>query len=147
MNMNNELSTRLNGYLADVAVSYVKTHNLHWNVVGPRFKETHEFLETVYDAFNDILDDTAELLVMNGAKPLASMKDYLAVTKIKELDSKDISINDALTSLLNDLQILKQDLEEIFSSADADHQYGIDKLSDNLSYYSKTIWFVQSMLK
>lgn len=36
--MKHELSADLNRYLANVAVEYVKLHNLHWNVVGSSFK-------------------------------------------------------------------------------------------------------------
>ena len=83
--MKNELSAALNQYLANVAVGYVKFHNLHWNVVGSSFKQVHEYLETLYDGFADILDSVAELLKMHDVQPLASMKDYLAAATIQKL--------------------------------------------------------------
>ncbi|WP_287387784.1 ferritin-like domain-containing protein, partial [Lachnospira sp.] len=42
-----------NKYLADIAVSDIKIHNLHWNVVGPQFKAVHEFLESIYDSYSE----------------------------------------------------------------------------------------------
>ena len=38
--MNKELLGKLNKYLANLGVEYIKLHNLHWNVVGINFKCT-----------------------------------------------------------------------------------------------------------
>ena len=46
--MKKELATQMNAYLANIGVSYIKLHNLHWNVVGSQFKAAHEYLETLY---------------------------------------------------------------------------------------------------
>ena len=81
--MKKELSTSLNTYLADLGVLYIKLHNLHWNVVGRDFKQVHEYLETLYDGVSDVLDEVAELLKMQGAQPLASLKDYLAAASLQ----------------------------------------------------------------
>ena len=61
-NLNNALNT----YIANIGVGYIKLHNLHWNVVGSQFKAVHEYLESLYDAFADVLDETAELLKIAG---------------------------------------------------------------------------------
>ena len=70
--MKKELVVKLNKYLADVAVSYIKMHNLHWNIVGSQFKAVHEYLESIYDSYADVLDEVAEALRMNDELPLAS---------------------------------------------------------------------------
>lgn len=146
--MKKELVNQTNGYLANIAVSYVKLHNLHWNVVGCQFKAVHEYLETLYDAFADSLDAVAELLKMNGEMPLASMKDYLAAATIKELGSEDVSIKDALAMLLDDLRTLKAQAAAIRAMANEDDNFDIaNKMEDELANYSKVIWFVDSMLK
>ncbi len=43
--MKKNLFEKLNKYLADTAVMYIKLHNLHWNVYGLQFKAVHEYLE------------------------------------------------------------------------------------------------------
>ena len=37
-----ELATQVNAYLANIGVSYIKLHNLHWNVVGSQFKAAQD---------------------------------------------------------------------------------------------------------
>lgn len=144
--MKNELSTALNQYLANVAVAYVKFHNLHWNVVGQSFKQVHEYLETLYDGFANVLDSVAELLKMHDIQPLASMKDYLAVATIQEMTSEELPISKVLSIAQNDLMTLKAQAESIRSAADEDGAYDIvSAMEDHLSDYNKTLWFLRAM--
>jgi starvation-inducible DNA-binding protein len=146
--MKTELSTALNQYLANVAVEYVKLHNLHWNVVGSSFKQVHEYLETLYDGFADVLDGVAELLKMHDIQPLASMKDYLAAATIQELGSVELSTSEALSIARGDLLVLKAQAESIRSAADADDVYDVvAAMEEQLSDYNKTLWFLQAMGK
>ena len=107
--MKKELVKQVNHYVANLGVSYIKMHNLHWNVVGLQFKSTHEYLEEVYDEYADYLDEVAQLLRMEGELPLASLKDYLAVASIKELETKEVSIECALSTLLSDMKALREE--------------------------------------
>lgn len=146
--MRKEIAEALNKYLANVGVMYVKIHNLHWNVVGGDFKPVHEYLETLYDGFAEVLDSVAESLKMNGYYPAASLKEYLALATISELDSKDVKTADALKIALEDIKTLKADAEAIRKSADADDLYDVVSLMEgNLDDYNKTIWFISSMGK
>jgi len=146
--MKKELVVKLNKYLADVAVSYIKMHNLHWNIVGSQFKAVHEYLETIYDSYADVLDEVAEALRMNDELPLASLKDYLEVTSIKELDRKEISIVDALNITIEDIKTLKAEAFEIRNDADEQDLYSIvDIMEDNISNYEKTLWFLKSTVR
>ena len=102
-NLNNALNT----YIANIGVGYIKLHNLHWNVVGPQFKAVHEYLESLYDAFADVLDETAELLKIAGAQPVASLKGYLEIATIKELGDEAVDQKKALEITLADLELLR----------------------------------------
>lgn len=146
--MNQALTLKLNGYLANAGVLYVKLHNLHWNVTGPQFKEVHEYLETLYDAMADVLDEVAEALKMNGQMPLAGMKAYLAASTIKELESREVDVKTALITVLADMEAMKAQAEEIRREAGREDRYDIVGLmEEELAGYSKTIWFLKSMLR
>lgn len=146
--MKNELTNQMNGYLANIGVSYIKLHNLHWNVVGSQFKPVHEYLESLYNALADVFDATAELLKMNGEMPLASMKDYLAAATIRELPSKELDVNSVMKIVLEDMEILKAQAAALRAGADGDGQFDVaNKMEEDLANYSKTIWFISSMLK
>ena len=146
--MKKELSVQLNKYLADVGVAYIKFHNLHWNVVGIQFKNVHEYLESVYDSLSDILDETAEILKMADEIPLGSMKAFLAVSSIQELEDKSYTVLEARTIAAADIAALKATAEAIRKLASEDDYYTVVvMLEDHLVTINKTLWFLQSMLK
>lgn len=138
----------MNEYLADLGVSYIKTHNLHWNVTGTQFKAVHEYLETLYDSYADVLDETAELLRMHDEMPAASLREYLDLSEIKELSSEEIKVKDTLKIVLDDMKTMKRKAEEVRTLAAEDDVYDVvASMEDQLGNYSKNIWFISSMLK
>ena len=146
--MKKNLFEKLNKYLADTGVMYIKLHNLHWNVSGVQFKAVHEYLEAIYDVFTENMDEIAELLRMHGEYPAASLKDFLALSDVKELASEKVGIKQALSIVLEDLSTLKQKAVEIRADADEDDVFDVVAMMEEQSaYYQKTIWFISSMLE
>ena len=146
--MKKELVLKSNKYLANINVNYVKLHNLHWNVIGLQFKPVHEYLEGLYDSMHEIFDEVAELLKMNGEYPLASLKDFLAVSEIKELESKDYSVKESLEIALADIKLLKENALELRKLAAEEDFYPLQvMMEDHLANYNKVVWFIESMLK
>ena len=146
--MKKELVLKSNKYLANINVNYVKLHNLHWNVLGLQFKPVHEYLEGLYDSMHEVFDEVAELLKMNGEYPLASLKDFLAVSEIKELESKDYSVKESLEIALADIKLLKGNALELRALAAEEDFYPLQvMMEDHLANYNKVVWFIESMLK
>ena len=146
--MKKELVLKSNKYLANVAINYGKLHNLHWNVIGLQFKPVHEYLESLYDSMHEVLDEVAELLKMNGEYPLASFKEYLKVSEIVELESKDYSVKESLEIALKDIKLLKANALELRRMANDEDFYPLQvMMEDHLANYNKVVWFVESMLK
>lgn len=146
--MKKELVNLSNKYIANIGVSYIKFHNLHWNVVGHQFKSVHEYLESLYDALAEVLDEVAEILKMDGEMPLGSMKAYLAAADIAELEDKELSVQESLEILLADMELLKGQAEAIRAMADEEDHYAlVASMEDQLGDYRKNIWFIKAMLK
>ena len=145
--MNKILKEKLNKYLADNAVLYIKLHNLHWNVYGMQFKGVHEYLEVLYDATTEKLDAIAELIRMHGEYPAASLKEYLALSNVEELPTEAIGIKEALSIVLEDLKMLDNEAKDIRATADEKDVFDIvAMMEDDCADYQKTIWFISSML-
>ena len=146
--MNKQLSQKLNKYLANLAVEYVKLHNLHWNVVGINFKSIHEYLEGLYDGISASLDSVAELLKMHDEVPAASLKEYLALSDIEELPSVEVKGKEALEVVLKDFQSFKALGESIRLEADEENLYDVvSAMEGDLEQFNKAIWFIKAMLK
>ncbi|MGB4984148.1 MAG: DNA starvation/stationary phase protection protein [Erysipelotrichaceae bacterium] len=139
---------KLNEYLSDINVMYVKLHNLHWNVVGSDFKSVHEYLEVLYNSFAEVYDSVAEIMIMQGQRPYASIKQYLGTTSIKEIESKDYKVKEVLDIVGNDIKTLRDKAIEIRSLAvDNDNYLVINHIESDLGNYDKTLWFINSMKK
>lgn len=145
--MNKELTNSVNVYIANIGLGYIKLHNLHWNVVGSQFKAVHEYLESLYDSFADVLDESAEILKMCGEQPVASLKEYLALATLSELPDGVVDQKKALQTTLADLETLRDQAASIRALADKDDVFGVTNLmEDHIQNYAKQIWFLRSML-
>lgn len=146
--MKKELVEKINKYLANLCVEYIKLHNLHWNVVGSNFKAIHEYLESLYDGVTASLDAVAELLKMHDVVPYASLKEFLQASPIEELSSVEIKGVDALKIVLKDFELMKSLAEEIRSEADEENVYDVVSMMEgDLAQFNKSIWFIKAMLK
>ena len=86
----------LDCYLSNLMIGNIKLHNLHWNVTGLTFKAVHEYLETLYEDSFEKYDEVAELQKQFGLPVLASAKDYLENTSLKELGNAEYSPREAI---------------------------------------------------
>lgn len=145
--MNKKLYEKLNKYLADTAVMYIKLHNFHWNIYGMQFKGVHEYLEALYDGLTENMDATAELIRMHEEYPAASLADFLKITSIQELASEKIDIKTSLALVLEDIKGLDKAAKDIRTTADAEDIFDVVAMMEaHCADYQKTIWFISSTL-
>ena len=146
--MKKELSKVMNHYLANLGVEYIKLHHLHWNVVGINFKSIHEYLEGLYDGLASSLDEVAELLKIHDEVPAASLKEYLELASIEELEAGELHGKEVLEIVLKDFKEMRNQAEALRNQADEEHLFGVvSALEGDLEQYDKNIWFIKAMLK
>lgn len=138
----------LQNYLSNLAVLNVKFHNIHWNVVGTQFVQVHNFTEEIYDQLFEDLDQVAELLKMKNIMPLSTMAEYLEKSNIEEIKAKDFSIKESLEIVKKDMELMKELATNIRNIADEEGDFEcVAIFEDYVAFYSKNIWFVNSILK
>jgi starvation-inducible DNA-binding protein len=134
--------------LADLAVLNVKLHNIHWNVVGPRFMAIHEYTEKLYDGVNGDYDALAERLKMLGEFPSASLKDYLANAAIQERSSSTINDTEALSILKEDLTYLRDEYRRVRDAANEEDDFvTVALVEEEIAELEKELWFIRSTLQ
>lgn len=138
----------LQEYLANSAVLNIKMHNIHWNVVGLQFVQIHNFTEDFYDKLFADLDEVAELLKMKNVMPLSTMAEYLEKSTIEEIKAKDFSIKESLEIVKKDMDSMRDLAVNIRNLADEEGDFEtVAIFEDHVAYYSKNLWFVNSMIK
>lgn len=135
----------LNSYLADLSVINIKLHNLHWNVEGRNFYQIHTYTEGLYDTFFEWFDEVAEVIKMKGAMPLSTLKDYLAVTTLKEVEPRSFSIEEVNEIVMADLIAMKEKAIAIREEADEEGDFHVVSiLEDHVKELEKNIWFLRA---
>ena len=136
----------LNQYLADLAVEYHKLQCYHWYAKGKDFFVVHAKLEELYDGINKTIDEVAEGILMDGGKPLATLKDFLSVAKISEGVARDIHSDEIFEIVEKDFSYLLDSAKAIKAKADEDSNYNISAMMDPaIGEYTKMLWMIRSL--
>ena len=135
----------LNPYLSDLVVMYLKLHDLHWNVKGEQFVPVHQYTEARYDDLAEKFDAVAELIIMQGEQPVSSIKDYLSLATIKEINKGIYRDQEVLKILVEDIEHLKADALKIHEDL-SDNFTVVAMMEDHIAGYDKELWFLKSML-
>lgn len=139
---------KLNVFLANLAVLNIKVHNLHWNVVGPQFKPMHKMTEKIYQMLQHQFDELAEMMKMQDKFPVASLDEYLSLTTLDEIESRDYTAYEVLEELSADCETLMSLAKEIRDEADKKDNFLIANLfEDYLAVYAKKSWMIKAMLQ
>ena len=143
--MTKELESKLNLYLANQMIDYVKKHNLHWNLKGTQFFTLHAKLEELYDEANDILDEVAERILALGGNPVSNMKEALAMATIKELGGGPKSADETIRALVSDTDYWIKDSKEIVELAEKEGD-GVtaDIFNGFTKEYQKLAWMLKA---
>jgi len=142
-----KLHAKMNEYLANQQVMYIKLHNLHWYIKGQGFFTLHAKLEELYNATAETIDEVAERMLMVGATPVASLQGALKLTNVKELEDKPIGSVEAVQVLAKDVEWWLKDTKEIIELAEAEGDTGtVDLFSGLLAEYQKLAWMLSAYL-
>ncbi|WOO89641.1 DNA starvation/stationary phase protection protein [Mollicutes bacterium LVI A0078] len=134
----------MNKLIADFTVLYTKLHTYHYNVVGPEFYSLHVMLEKEYDTFHEWIDEAAESMKVDGEYPVATVKEMLEITSIKEAESRDYSSKEILEDLVSDYENLIAYMYEIKETLPMIQD---NMLEEFITYLQKQIWFFKATLK
>jgi starvation-inducible DNA-binding protein len=111
----------LNLRLCDEYVLYTKTRNYHWNVIGPRFSQLHEFFKEQYEILDEIVDETAERARQLGGKSLGTLEEFARHSSINEQPGQYPDAQTMISNLLKDHEIIIRTLRK--NADEADEQY------------------------
>lgn len=140
-----KLHDKMNQYLANQQVMYIKLHNLHWYLKGRSFFTLHGKLEELYNQTAEMIDEVAERLLALDVKPVANLKGALALAGVKELEDQPVSSEDAIKHLTSDVEYWIRDTKEIVILAEESGDGAtVDQFNGYLKEYQKLLWMLKS---
>jgi starvation-inducible DNA-binding protein len=133
--------------LADTYVLYLKTHNYHWNVEGPKFRNLHKMFEEQYNDLWQSLDDIAERIRALGyyaPGTYAKLRALATVGENEEIPNED----GMLRELIADNEATANTIRAALKVAqDAGDEPSAGLLTDRLATLEKQLWMMRSMAK
>ncbi len=143
--MSNILYEKMNLYLANQEVNYIKLLNLHWYVKGRSFFTLHSKLEELYNHTASVIDSVAERLLALEQAPVGNMQSALKIATIKERSDTPISSDETVGLLITDIRYWINDTQEIVKLAEeAGDGVTADQFNDYLGEYQKLLWMLES---
>ena len=139
------VAEKLNPYLSDLVVFYLKLHDLHWNVKGKMFVQVHLYTEARYEDMASKFDEVAEMIIMNQGAPVTGMKAYLDGASIKELNKGSYRDEEVLQILIEDMSSLKETALKLCDECEECFPI-VNMLQAHIESYNKELWFLQSMV-
>lgn len=143
---NEEVVKVLNQQVANWTVAFTKLHNFHWYVKGPNFFSLHTKFEELYDEASQYIDDLAERILATGGNPVATLKESLDLSIIKEAD-KGYKAEEMVEELSQDFDNVSKQLEEAIEVAsNADDDVTEDMFIGMQTNIDKHNWMLKSYL-
>jgi starvation-inducible DNA-binding protein len=141
-----EIAGGLSRLLADTYTLYLKTHNYHWNVTGPRFRELHLMFEEHYTELATAVDDIAERIRTLGYPAPGTYQEFAKLTTIEEVAGVP-SAEDMVRDLVTAHEIVVRTCREILPAAQrADDESTASLVADRMAIHEKTAWMLRSLL-
>lgn len=144
--MSTQLIEIVNKQIANWSVLYIKLHNFHWYVKGPQFFTLHEKFEELYNEAAIHIDELAERLLALDGRPVATMKEILEQSSIKEASGSE-NAEEMVQVISNDFSIVVNELKEGMSIAE---ESGDETTGDMLLAIHQSLekhnWMLKSFL-
>ncbi|MEO8696210.1 MAG: Dps family protein [Acidimicrobiales bacterium] len=132
--------------LADTYTLYLKTHNYHWNVVGPMFQTLHLMFETQYNELALAVDVIAERIRSLGAPAPGSYQEFAKLSSVKEDDDRP-DATEMIRRLVAGQETVARTARSIFPMVEKAHdEPTADLLTQRLQVHEKTAWMLRSLL-
>ena len=133
--------------LADSYTLYLQTHNFHWNVEGPQFRDLHLMFEEQYTELSTAVDEIAERIRALDVPAPGTYKEFSRLSSIEEVEG----VPEAATMLKllthGHEQVVKTCREVLKLAQDADDESTASLASDRMRLHEKTAWMLRALSK
>lgn len=144
-----QISRILSHILADEYILYTKTLNAHWNVEGTDFYSFYLLFGSQSEDLVDITNKIAERIRKLGHYAIASLKQFLELTKLTEQHWKKNNGAGFIRELLSDHERIILHIKSHLNNINNElKEAGILNFLTGLAeHHEKTAWILRSHLK
>lgn len=143
----NAVAEGLKKLLADSYTLYLQTHNFHWNVTGPQFRELHLMFEEHYTELALAVDVIAERIRTLGVAAPGTYKAFAGLSSIEEVDG--VPAAEKMVELLTQghEQVVRTARQVLKIAQEAADESTVSLVSDRMRIHEKTAWMLRATLR
>ena len=131
--------------LADSYTLYLQTHNFHWNVTGPQFRELHLMFEEHYTELATAVDEIAERIRTLDVAAPGTYKAFAELSSINEAEGVPAA-NDMVRILTQSHeQVVKTCRDVLTPAQNAADESTVALVSDRMRVHEKTAWMLRAL--
>ena len=142
-----EIAQGLKHLLADSYTLYLQTHNFHWNVTGPQFRELHLLFEEHYTELAVAVDDIAERIRTLGVVAPGTYKEFAKLSSIEEEDGVPSSREMIEILTVSHERVVRTCRDALNKAQAGDDESSVALISDRMRIHEKTAWMLRAMLQ
>ena len=131
--------------LADSYTLYLQTHNFHWNVTGPQFRELHLMFEEHYTELAIAVDDIAERIRTLDVAAPGTYKEFSELSSIKETKGVPAAKKMVETLTRGHEQVVKTCRDVLAPAQKAGDESTAALVSDRMRVHEKTAWMLRAL--
>jgi len=139
-----EIAHGLKRLLADSYTLYLQTHNFHWNVTGPQFRELHLMFEEHYNELAVAVDDIAERIRTLGEVAPGTYKAFAELSSIDEVEGVPAATEMVALLTQGHEQVVKTCRQVLKQAQDADDESTASLVGDRMRIHEKTAWMLRA---
>lgn len=142
-----QIAEGLKRLLADSYTLYLQTHNFHWNVIGPRFRELHLMFEEHYTELATAVDDIAERIRTLDVPAPGTYKEFARLSAIEE--EEGVPSAESMVDILTrgHEQVVKTCRDALKLAEEGDDESTAALVSDRMRIHEKTAWMLRALNK
>lgn len=140
-----KIAKRLSCLLADSYTLYLQTHNFHWNVTGPQFRELHLMFEEHYTELAVAVDDIAERIRTLDAPAPGTYSAFAKLSSIQEVDGVPAATEMVKILTRSHEQVVKTCRKALAIAQVAGDESTAALVSDRMRIHEKTAWMLRAM--
>ena len=140
-----DIADGLKSLLADSYTLYLQTHNFHWNVTGPQFRELHLMFEEHYIELAAAVDDIAERIRTSDVAAPGTYKSFAELSSIKEVEGVPEAKEMVNILTHGHEQVVKTCRKALKLAQEADDESSAALVSDRMRVHEKTAWMLRAL--
>ena len=138
------LSDNLQRVLTDLIALELVGKQIHWNVVGPNFRDIHLNLDDVVDIAREGSDEVAERMRAINAVPDGRPATVAADATVPPLPKDEITVSEGVAYVVSAIEAVVSTLRGVHDAVDDEDPTSVGILEDLTGKLEQQAWFISS---